>query len=410
MSRTSLPTLRRNHSSSDGSCVDPYDKAEQGFQDGLEDLSSPRPPLEPKKTFSFRSSLHSSDSTLVGIPSREDTADYPRGRPLPHQEQQPCETTWTTRCFSGLPRLSFLGSISEKPPQSPAEDYQLTHDQFQIKSYDKYPNGWPRVAAFLESCDSFSIYRRFGQSHTRLLVTHQCNITDLEDQIQKLDKSDDEGGPDMQFRLKTRYHEDGFDTTKRDLLEKLEKELIAYDALLLNYHRLKSLESTPISDYQSVLNWIWQNQPIDMGEYNWIFHPGDFVSMVSPRRNRFENSIRHYLHSSNSFVKSFFKSACRMHETEDSSVEFLSQARITAVARTFAVFFAVSVLFIPVNLFLLVPMSRACMAVVALVFVIAFSMIISLIEATFQEIFVGTATYGAVLVTFLGNLQGATVG
>ncbi len=99
-----------------------------------------------------------------------------------------------------------------------------------------------------------------------------------------------------------------------------------------------------------------------------------------------------------------------MHETEDSSVEFLSQARITAVARTFAVFFAVSVLFIPVILFLLVPMSRACMAVVALVFVIAFSMIISLIEATFQEIFVGTATYGAVLVTFLGNLQGATVG
>jgi len=96
---------------------------------------------------------------------------------------------------------------------------------------DKYPNGWPRVAAFLESCDSFSIYRRFGHAHSRLLVTHQCNITDLETQLQYLDKSDDEGGPDTQFRLKTRYHEEGFDTTKRDLEEKLEKELLAYGTL-----------------------------------------------------------------------------------------------------------------------------------------------------------------------------------
>jgi hypothetical protein len=84
MSRTSIPNLRRNHSSSDGSCVDPYDKAEQGFQISLEDLSSARPPLEAKKTLSFRSSLRSSDTTLVGFPSHEEIVDEPR-RPLPCQ-------------------------------------------------------------------------------------------------------------------------------------------------------------------------------------------------------------------------------------------------------------------------------------------------------------------------------------
>jgi hypothetical protein len=84
MSQASAPTLRLNHSSSDGSCVDPYDKAEQGFQIGLEDPSVARPPQEPKKTFSFRSSLRSSDSTLVGFPSHEDFVDDPR-RPLPRQ-------------------------------------------------------------------------------------------------------------------------------------------------------------------------------------------------------------------------------------------------------------------------------------------------------------------------------------
>jgi hypothetical protein len=75
-------------------------------------------------------------------------------------------------------------------------------------------------------------------------------------------------------------------------------------ALLLNHHRLKSLDATPNSDHHSVFKWIWQNQPLDMGEYNWIFHPGDFVSMIPPRRNQFENSIERILHNfSNSPVK-----------------------------------------------------------------------------------------------------------
>jgi hypothetical protein len=84
MSRTSAPTLRRNYSSSDGSCVDPYDKAEQGLQINSEDLSAASPPLAAKKTLSYRSSLRSSDSTLVGFPSHEDIVDDLR-TPLPCQ-------------------------------------------------------------------------------------------------------------------------------------------------------------------------------------------------------------------------------------------------------------------------------------------------------------------------------------
>jgi hypothetical protein len=92
-------------------------------------------------------------------------------------------------------------------------------------------------------------------------------------------------------------------------------------------------------------------------------------------------------------------------------VEFFSQTRISTVARLVAVFFAVSILFIPVILFLLVSMSRACMLAVVLVFVLAFSIIISVVvEVSFQEIFIGTAGYCAVLATFLGNLGGATAG
>lgn len=78
-------------------------------------------------------------------------------------------------------------------------------------------------------------------------------------------------------------------------------------------------------------------------------------------------------------------------------------------ANLIVVFIAVLILFVPVILFLLTPMSRAWMAIVVLTFVFVFSGMISLLtDAGVPEIFVGTATYCAVLVTFLGNLQNST--
>jgi hypothetical protein len=54
------------------------------------------------------------------------------------------------------------------------------------------------------------------------------NITEIESQLRKLDKTDADGGGATQFRLKNRRREEGFDNTKIDLLEKLRAELIAY--------------------------------------------------------------------------------------------------------------------------------------------------------------------------------------
>ena len=112
------------------------------------------------------------------------------------------------------------------------------------------------------------------------------------------------------------------------------------------------------------------------------------------------------LHTTNTcsqkFVKANKKSGC----VTDERVEYLSKERITIFARLAIVFLAVSVLFIPVVLFLLTTMSRTWMSIVVLTFVFVFSIIMSLFtEAGVQEIFVGTATYCAVIVTFLGNLH-----
>jgi hypothetical protein len=93
---------------------------------------------------------------------------------------------------------------------------------------EKYPDGYPRLAAFMESSDSFGIYRRFGYCHARLLAIHMSHLTEMEKEWLELDKSDEAGGEATNWRLTNRFHEDGLDTTKRDLQSNLEKELLAY--------------------------------------------------------------------------------------------------------------------------------------------------------------------------------------
>lgn len=78
------------------------------------------------------------------------------------------------------------------------------------------------------------------------------------------------------------------------------------------------------------------------------------------------------------------------------------------MARIIVVFFVISILFIPVIIFMLTSMSHTWMTMIVLIFFILFAGMISLLtEADVPEIFIGTATYGAVLVTFLGNLKSA---
>ncbi len=67
--------------------------------------------------------------------------------------------------------------------------------------------------------------------------------------------------------------------------------------LLLNYQRLKSLDQTPPRDHDSVFKWLWRWKPLDSPEFAWINHPEDFVSLVPPRQNGFENFILRYLDS-----------------------------------------------------------------------------------------------------------------
>jgi hypothetical protein len=76
------------------------------------------------------------------------------------------------------------------------------------------PNGYPKLARFLDSDDNFMVYRRFGFLQTRLLLEKQDTLRVLEQQLDKLDESETVGD-DNEDNLCSR---DGDQTERTNLM------------------------------------------------------------------------------------------------------------------------------------------------------------------------------------------------
>lgn len=81
------------------------------------------------------------------------------------------------------------------------------------------------MATFLDSDENFMLYRRFGFLQARLLLNKQDQLRALEEQLDDLDKDDDEE------YLKSRELDDADETRRSKLLLKIEKKLKEYGAL-----------------------------------------------------------------------------------------------------------------------------------------------------------------------------------
>lgn len=75
--------------------------------------------------------------------------------------------------------------------------------------------GYPKLAAYLDSDDQFSVYWRFGYLHSRLLLHKQDELRGLEDRLQILDNLDLNGDEDSRLCLKSRDEDDQRDGRPR---------------------------------------------------------------------------------------------------------------------------------------------------------------------------------------------------
>lgn len=92
---------------------------------------------------------------------------------------------------------------------------------------DDYPSGYGKLAA-IEACDpNFLIYRKFAWLHNRLLLHKQDELYELEQRLERLDKSD--SAQDSR-RLKSRRRDEHVlpNSGRKELLEQIEKKLESY--------------------------------------------------------------------------------------------------------------------------------------------------------------------------------------
>jgi hypothetical protein len=83
----------------------------------------------------------------------------------------------------------------------------------------------------MASDPDFSISRGFKYCHSRLLALYQIEITELEKALIQLDKAD-ETNPETKYRLRNTLFKDGYDTSQKDLVEKLYTKLLKYGTRL----------------------------------------------------------------------------------------------------------------------------------------------------------------------------------
>lgn len=96
------------------------------------------------------------------------------------------------------------------------------------------PKGFPIVASYLDSDDSFMMYRRFGFLHARLLLNKQDELRELEEELRELDDLDWEDESCRRY-LQSREKDEGRDLEdgrvfRPELLEKIEKKILEYGA------------------------------------------------------------------------------------------------------------------------------------------------------------------------------------
>lgn len=86
---------------------------------------------------------------------------------------------------------------------------------------ESFREGYPRLAAFMNSDEAFLMFRRFGHLHNRLLLQQQDELVELEDRLNQIDSVETNA-----FNLCSRRADRNIERSQ--LLEEMRRKLREY--------------------------------------------------------------------------------------------------------------------------------------------------------------------------------------
>jgi hypothetical protein len=308
------------------------------------------------------------------------------------------------------PASATLDDIDEDSAES---DDRATVDvnAADYQRIDDHPNGYPRLAALLNSDENFLICRKYGFLHSRVLLYRQDELRELEQQLLRMDKDANKTDDTM---LKCRMREQRSSDERRQLIQNIDDKLKEYNDIVQRTRSFATLQRATERNHKSLKNWIFHSGPLVQEEAATFDKDLDFVAIVDAKEGswfdgRVENALTAIDTASSRFGRSFtrqlFISKRDRTSTADSLVRLYSKKRIDIFSRLVITILAVVLLMAPVIALFGTRERGAIKILIIFLFTMAFSMALSLCtKAKRHEVFAATAAYCAVLVVFLGNL------
>ncbi|KAI0384391.1 hypothetical protein F5Y04DRAFT_277761 [Hypomontagnella monticulosa] len=160
----------------------------------------------------------------------------------PTQPDNAEQNTWAAS-FTRLKARVFKG---------PTKEYQ----GYLLRPFEKYPNGYPRVGAFIRSDHRHLIFRQFHYLQARVILNLQDQLQHYERELELLDKpSTTSLAADASEQLLQRRSE-----LLKNIEEKFEKYVRFLNSISFCSHKAEPLET----DLKSLKNFFRKHSPLDV--------------------------------------------------------------------------------------------------------------------------------------------------
>ncbi|PVH82395.1 hypothetical protein DL98DRAFT_653150 [Cadophora sp. DSE1049] len=284
-----------------------------------------------------------------------------------------------------------------------------------IRSLNECPEGYPRLAAFLDSNENFMLYRRFGFLQGRLLLYKQDELRELEARLDRMDKLDAKRDQSL---LRSREKDDAYGSRRKMLLEEIDVKFKDYASLLVIARDLASFNRPPARDFRSVKSYFDSELPLCNAE-SYIYRQEDIIALKPGREKAWlDTSVEKILQKLNSrFIRAryIFATPDLRAKADDKTRNLIlyERTRIELLVSTINLGVIVALLVVPVYILWQLtasaeekaPPSSLVIGILA-VFTVAFSGALSAFtRAKRHEILASSAAYCAVLVVFIGNVK-----
>jgi len=286
-----------------------------------------------------------------------------------------------------------------------------------IRKLERCEDGYPYLAAFLDSDENFMIYRRFGFLHARLLLQKQDELRMMEEELDRMDHRDKlKNIKALKCRMDDVERQDQVEETRQSLLSRVENTILRYDELLLNAQQLAAANRPPERDYNSVANFVHHKKPLFLGDDDFIYNKEDLITLRPGRESAWldatvEKILKLFPRTA---VKYVFCSKETALKTTDDDLFLPTKARVDRLVSFLIMVMVLALLVVPVWALYHVGSSfdktnantsnAICMGIL-LVATLLFSAALALFtKAKRHELLGAAAAYCALLVVFIANL------